>query len=95
MLQLLEDALLAAQEQIMQAHPQHTAMAVKPNAHVRLQNLPFSLDSDPHMLNPAISSIGSGHLGRLVTIRGTVVKAGPVKMFEAQKLFMCNKCKYK
>lgn len=79
----------------MQQHPHRQTMAVKPNAHVRLHNLPYSMDPDPNPLNPSISSIGSAHLGKLVTISGTVLKAGPVKMFEAQKVFMCNKCKHR
>ncbi|WIA33182.1 hypothetical protein OEZ86_006329 [Tetradesmus obliquus] len=95
MLELLEDALLTAQDTVMQQHPHRQTMAVKPNAHVRLHNLPYSMDPDPSPLNPSISSIGSAHLGKLVTISGTVLKAGPVKMFEAQKVFMCNKCKHR
>jgi DNA replicative helicase MCM subunit Mcm2 (Cdc46/Mcm family) len=83
------------QDTVMQQHPHKQTMAVKPNAHVRLQNLPYSMDPDPNPLNPSISSIGSAHLGKLVTITGTVLKAGPVKMFEAQKVFMCNKCKHR
>eukprot|EP00879_Flechtneria_rotunda_P021861 GHRR01023054.1.p1 GENE.GHRR01023054.1~~GHRR01023054.1.p1 ORF type:complete len:299 (+),score=98.98 GHRR01023054.1:450-1346(+) len=95
LLDLLECALLTAQEMMLQQHPQQQIMAVKPNAHVRLHNLPHSLDPEPNMLNPTISNIGSRHLGKLVTIRGTVVKAGPVKMLEAQKMFICNKCKHR
>lgn len=51
----------------------------------------------PHALRSAagIAKIGSMHLGRLVTLSGTVVRTGPVKMFKAQRLFMCNKCKHK
>lgn len=66
---------------------------MKPNTHVRLHNLPYSLDPEASLLNPAICNLGSFHLGKLITVRGTVVKAGPVKMFEAQKVYMCNKCK--
>lgn len=80
---------------MLQRHPHKDNMAVKPNAHIRVHSLPYSLDPDPNPLNPSISSIGSAHLGKLVTITGTVVKAGPVKMFEAQKVFMCNKCKHR
>lgn len=70
-------------------------MALKPNTHVRLHNLPYGLDPDASLLNPAICNLGSFHLGKLVTVRGTVVKAGPVKMFEAQKVYICNKCKHR
>lgn len=83
------------QELVLQKHPQKLSMAVKPNAHIRLHSLPYSMDPEQHSLNPNICNIGSSHLSQLITIRGTVVKAGPVKMFEAQKVFFCNKCKHK
>jgi DNA replicative helicase MCM subunit Mcm2 (Cdc46/Mcm family) len=70
-------------------------MAVKPLAHVRIHSLPYSLDPDPSLLNPAICNLGSFHLGKLATIRATVVKAGPVKIFEHSKYYVCNKCKHK
>eukprot|EP00878_Enallax_costatus_P023223 GHUV01024690.1.p1 GENE.GHUV01024690.1~~GHUV01024690.1.p1 ORF type:complete len:488 (+),score=128.46 GHUV01024690.1:127-1590(+) len=95
MLDALETSLLTAQELVLQKHPQKLSMAVKPNAHIRLHSIPYSMDPEQHLLNPNICNIGSGHLGKLITIRGTVVKAGPVKMFEAQKVFFCNKCKHK
>ncbi|KAF8067336.1 MCM9 [Scenedesmus sp. PABB004] len=95
MLEALEDALVAAQELVLERHPERSRMAVKPNAHVRPHSLPYSLDPEPNRLSPGISAMGSAHLGRLVAIRGTVVKAGPVKMFEAQKVFACNKCKHR
>lgn len=83
------------QEHVQQSHPEQQDMALKPNAHIRLHNLPYSLDPEASLLNPAICNLGSFHLGKLVTVRGTVVKAGPVKMFEAQKVYMCNKCKHR
>lgn len=86
---------ISLQERVQHSHAQQQDMALKPNAHVRLYNLPYSLDPDASLLNPAICNLGSFHLGKLVTLRGTVVKAGPVKMFEAQKVYMCNKCKHR
>lgn len=83
------------QEEVQESHPQQQDMALKPNTHVRLHNLPYSLDPDANLLNPAICNLGSFHLGKLVTVRGTVVKAGTVKMFEAQKVHICNKCKHR
>lgn len=69
-------------------------MCIKPQAHVRLHGLPYSLDPKPHALNPTIGRIGSSHIGRLITVAGTVVKTAPVKMFEHQRLMRCNKCKH-
>lgn len=83
------------QDHVQQSHGQHQDMALKPNTHVRLFNLPYSLDPEASLLNPAICNLGSFHMGKLVTVRGTVVKAGPVKMFESQKVYLCNKCKHR
>lgn len=69
-------------------------MSLKPHAHLRLFNLPYSLDPKPHALNPTIARIGSSHIGRVITVAGTVVKTGPVKMFEHQRVMRCKKCKY-
>ena len=80
------------QEAIMAHHPSRDAMSLKPQAHIRLHSLPYSLDPKPHALNPTIGRIGSSHIGRLISVAGTVVKTGPVKMFEHQRLMRCNKC---
>ena len=91
-LEALELALIDAQERLLEAHPARDRMALRPQAHPRLHGLPYSLDPAPHALNPTIGRIGSAHIGRLVTVRGTVVKAGPVKMFEHQRLMRCGRC---
>jgi DNA replicative helicase MCM subunit Mcm2 (Cdc46/Mcm family) len=69
--------------------------AVKPHAHARVFNLPYALDPSCGALNPPISRVGSGHIGRLVTLTGTVVKAGPVRVLERQRLMACTKCKHR
>lgn len=78
----------------MQSHPQKEHMALKGNVHSRLYGLPYSLDPTPNILNPGIAKIASMHLGKLITVPGTVVRTGAVKMFEAQKIFQCTKCKH-
>lgn len=86
------------QERILDSHPQRDAMAVKVNAHVRLHSLPYCLDPQAgpgaSLLNPGIARIGSAHLGRLLALSGTVVRTGAIKVFEAHKLFFCNRCKH-
>lgn len=93
-LESLNRHLLAAQDAASEAHPARDQMASKPLAHLRLRGLPYSLDPKPHALNPTIGRIGSAHIGRLITVCGTVVKTGPVKAFEHQRLMRCNRCKH-
>jgi DNA helicase MCM9 len=76
-------------------HPLKGDMAVKENAHIRLHSLPYALDPNPNELNPTIAKIGSYHLGKLITVTGTIVKTGIVQMLESQKLYMCNRCKHR
>lgn len=83
-----------AQEALLERNPQRPGMTLKPSAHVRVHGLPYSLDPKPHALNPMIGRIGSSHIGRLISVCGTVVKTGPVKMLEHQRLLRCNKCKH-
>lgn len=90
---LLDDALLPAQEALMEQHPHAQHLAVKPNAHVRLHSPPWALPGGPRTpLNPgAISNLGAAHIGHLVTLSGTVARAGPVKMRETHRLFTCSR----
>jgi DNA helicase MCM9 len=81
------------QKAIMESHPEPEALSLKQVVNIRLHGLPYSLDPKPHALNPTIGRIGSSHIGRLITVCGTVVKTGPVKMFEFQRLMRCNRCK--
>jgi DNA replicative helicase MCM subunit Mcm2 (Cdc46/Mcm family) len=93
-LEVLEKAMFAAQELMLETHPRRDQMSLKQQAHLRLHGLPYSLDPKPHALNPTIGRIGSSHIGRLIAVCGTVVKTGPVKMFEQLRLLRCNKCKH-
>lgn len=68
-------------------------MSVKEHSHVRLYELPHFLDPVPGLMKPNIGALGCFHLGKLVALEGTVVRAGPVKMYQSQRLYECNKCK--
>jgi DNA replicative helicase MCM subunit Mcm2 (Cdc46/Mcm family) len=59
--------------------------------HARLHNLPYHLDG--FSLSPAVSSIGAGHEGRLLTVGGSVVRAQGVQLIEAYHTLECVKCK--
>ena len=44
---------------------------------------------------PTISSLRSDDAGRLVVIRGTVVRTGQVKLLESARTYICSKCQFK
>ncbi len=58
----------------------------KDRVHARLHSLPFSLDPTHGPFNPPIGSIGARHINRLISICGTVVRTGAVKMFESHQV---------
>lgn len=56
--------------------------------HIRLTGIPLSLSTGT--LNDRFPSAPS--LNRLLAIRGTVTRLGPVKLMDSYRLFKCNKC---
>lgn len=79
----------------MAQHAQRSSMAVKEQTHVRLHSLPQGLDPDPGDACPGIAGLASAHIGCLVTVSGTVVRAGPVRVCEARRIYQCNRCKHR
>ena len=92
-LELLDESLVAAQNAVMQHHPARGEMVVMENVHVRLHSLPPAMDPACARFQPAITALGARHIDQLVTVVGTVVRTGSVKMFEAHKVLQCNRCK--
>ena len=95
MLRLLDSAAVKAQEQLLCKAKDSTRMSVKNLVHVRVRNLPYSLDPFSDLLNPGVGGILCRHLGLLLAFEGTVVRTGAVQMFESQRLFECCKCKHR
>ncbi|PNH06034.1 hypothetical protein TSOC_007632 [Tetrabaena socialis] len=63
------------------------------NVHVRLVGLPTSLDPRPMPMRPSLSRLGCAQLHQLLSINGTVVRAGPVRMWESIQVYECTRCK--
>lgn len=97
MLSLLDEALVLAQEQARrEADPSGMAGLVpKLAVHARLAGLTLHQDGKAREVSPGASSVGSPHIDRLLTICGTVTKAGPVKVLEARRLYLCTRCKHR
>ncbi|XP_062233313.1 probable DNA helicase MCM9 [Phragmites australis] len=45
--------------------------------------------------SPSIGKVKVKHMGTLLTLKGTVIRSGGVKMIEYERDYMCRKCKYR
>lgn len=75
-------------------NPQMTVgPSVKENVHVRLHSLPYSVPGPPpRMLRPGLGSVGAQHINKLISVTGTVVRTGPLRMFESRQVHECTRC---
>ena len=63
-------------------------LVFKELAHVRVYSFPWALNprGEDSLRRPGIGAVGACHLNQLVTISGTLVRAGAVKMYEFKKV---------
>jgi DNA replicative helicase MCM subunit Mcm2 (Cdc46/Mcm family) len=45
--------------------------------------------------SPSIGKVRVKHMGTLVTLKGTVIRSGGVKMIEYEREYMCRKCRHR
>jgi DNA helicase MCM9 len=100
LLRLLENSVVRAQrEMLARIEQQHedndndnaTALLVKGDRadgatsriHARLENLP------PYCFKTSIGSMGASDVGQIVQLTGTVVRTGPVQMYESARTYVC------
>ncbi|KAJ2354772.1 DNA helicase mcm9 [Coemansia erecta] len=87
-LPLFNHACVAAQRTLRQATAISEAIcAVKEGAQVRITHLP----NHPALQRTRIP--GSDDVGRLLSISGTVIRTGLVKMMETHRIYVCAKCR--
>lgn len=84
-LEMLDSALQLLQHD---THEQSKKGVIKPFLHARLVGLP----SCPELTKPNISCIRSGDVGKLVALRGTIIRTGGVKILEHSVEYECAKC---
>lgn len=65
----------------------------KPFVHVRI-NISGSPLECPETF-PSIGRVRVKHRGILLTLKGTVIRSGSIKMIEGERLFECRKCKHR
>lgn len=84
---LINSAIQAAQLKIMVQCGSESGLIQKPQVHARLIGIPLC----PITFYSRIPGVEVGF--RLVAVRGTVTRLGPVKMTDRQRTFQCTKCK--
>uniref|UniRef100_A0A0A9HN73 MCM OB domain-containing protein n=1 Tax=Arundo donax TaxID=35708 RepID=A0A0A9HN73_ARUDO len=45
--------------------------------------------------SPSIGKVRARHMGKLITLKGTVTRLGAAKMIEYERDYMCRKCKHR
>ncbi|KAG0631424.1 hypothetical protein M758_1G252000 [Ceratodon purpureus] len=93
LLSLFDEAVREAQGVTLMAHKQRQGMAVKEHVHVRL-NVHGSAFECPET-RPNIGRVRVRDVGRLLTLKGTVIRTGAVKILEGEQEYECGKCKFR
>jgi len=97
LLPFLDAALVRAQTALLQNPlPDRHLCTIKENVHARLSGISHFLDkASSQQVSPGIGDVSAAHIDKLLTIRGTIVRAGTVKLLEARRLYECTRCKYR
>ncbi len=97
LLPFLDAALVRAQTALLQNPlPNRHILSVKENVHARLTGISLFLDkAAPQQVCPSIGDVSAAHIDKLLTIRGTIVRAGTNKLLEARRLYECTRCKHR
>eukprot|EP01060_Flectonema_neradi_P024692 TRINITY_DN3358_c2_g1_i1.p1 TRINITY_DN3358_c2_g1~~TRINITY_DN3358_c2_g1_i1.p1 ORF type:complete len:929 (+),score=162.58 TRINITY_DN3358_c2_g1_i1:43-2829(+) len=65
-----------------------TDYTVKRNINIRVSEVPLTTE----FCKPSITALRTEDVGQLIRIKGTVVREGSVKMYEATKEYVCDRC---
>ena len=85
----------AMQSMIQYPMAKNSICSVKENVHARLIGISTFLDRRFRRVSPGIDDIGAAYIDRLITVRGTVVRTGEVKLLQSRLLYECGRCKYR
>lgn len=100
LLPLFDEAIRVTQQNFLEKNDvniakkenvKYTGMIYKPNCHIRLTDLPMCSQVTKH----SVSSIRSADVNKFISVPGTVIKTGAVKMLEYEKEYICKSCKNK
>ncbi|KAJ9707451.1 hypothetical protein PVL29_002468 [Vitis rotundifolia] len=90
-LRLFDSAAFLAQRAILEEFDWVNA-SVKESVHVRI-NISGSPLEFPETF-PSIGRVRVKHRGILLTLKGTVIRSGGIKMIEGERKYECRKCKH-
>lgn len=90
-LPLFDESAVWAQNVIFEDFKRIENACVKPHVRVRI-NISGSPLECPETF-PSIGRVRVKHHGILLTLKGTVIRSGAVKMIEGEKIFQCRVCK--
>ncbi|XAR53035.1 DNA helicase [Bertholletia excelsa] len=90
-LRLFDEAAIWAQKVVYPDLKGLEGASLKEFVHVRINVSGSPLESPETF--PSIGRIRVKHRGILLTLRGTVIRSGAIKMMEGERDFVCKKCK--
>ncbi|WRX14046.1 MCM domain - like 3 [Theobroma cacao] len=91
-LRFFDEAAILAHKRVLKGMASHEKGVEKKFIHVR-----FNVSGSPLECPETFPSIGRvrvKHRGILLTLKGTVIRSGAVKMYEGQRTYQCKKCKH-
>ncbi|KAI5661365.1 hypothetical protein M9H77_20688 [Catharanthus roseus] len=92
-LQFFDEAAIWAQRVMFEDLKKRVDASVKEYVHVRV-NISGSPLECPETF-PSIGRVRVKHRGILLTLKGTVIRSGSVKMIEGEKIYECRTCKHR
>eukprot|EP00062_Callorhinchus_milii_P014333 gi/632963381/ref/XP_007897848.1/ PREDICTED: DNA helicase MCM9 [Callorhinchus milii] len=87
-LPIFDNALRRASMTILQAYPEPNNLVTKQNLHARISGLPIC----PELTRDHIPK--TRDVGHFLSVMGTVIRTGMVKVLEFEHEYMCNKCRH-
>ncbi|KAK1314847.1 Protein PROLIFERA [Acorus calamus] len=92
-LPLFDDAASLAQGIVLDGSKQLAGLVRKEFVHVRIDVSGSPLEFPE--TSPRIGRVRVNHRGILLTLKGTVIRSGPIKMIEGERQYECRKCKHR
>ncbi|XP_051131573.1 probable DNA helicase MCM9 isoform X2 [Andrographis paniculata] len=87
-----DESAIWAQRVIFEDFKQIENASVKTTVHIRINVSGSPLECEETF--PSIGKVRVKHRGILLTLKGTVIRSGAVKMIEGEKIYQCRVCKH-
>ncbi|KAG9451419.1 hypothetical protein H6P81_011384 [Aristolochia fimbriata] len=91
-LPLFDDGARLAQSVVLESSKDQENAMAKESLHVRVNVCGSPLESPETF--PSIGRVRVKHRGILLTLKGTVIRSGGIKMIEGEREYECKKCKH-